>query len=193
MILNCGCNYIWLSVECVTYNATKAVIDNNALLGFVNGTNVVDFMHPDDMVAQGNENLSDLAGTEPLYGQGNIDMNCDSADILCQDDHQEEAISDTIPLEGNSIVVTNSDLSNFRASVIHDMQVLGIDSTETQQTVNFLSESWANMARNDEIVDLDENTSQPFQLLVPRKKKLKKKQHEAGRGFKVDASSRSPH
>jgi len=49
------------------------------------------------------------------------------------------------------------------------------------------------MAQNDEIVDLDENTSQPFQLVVPRKKKLKKKQTEAGRGFKVGASSRSPH
>ncbi|KEH42244.1 hypothetical protein MTR_1g064610 [Medicago truncatula] len=102
------------------------------------------------MVAQCNENLSDLAGTEPLYGQGNIDMSCDSADILCQDNHQEEAILATIPLGGNSIV-------------------------------------------NDEIVDLDENTCQPFQLVVPRKKKLKKKQPEAGRGFKVGASSRSPH
>jgi hypothetical protein len=49
------------------------------------------------------------------------------------------------------------------------------------------------MAQNDEIVDLDENTSQPFQLVVPRKKKLKKKQPEASRGFKVSASSQSPH
>jgi len=70
--------------------------------------------------------------------------------------------------------MTNSDLSNFSASVIHDMQVLRI--VPTQQSMNFLSESCANMARNDEIVDLDENTSQLFQLVVPRKKKLKKKQ-----------------
>jgi len=63
------------------------------------------------------------------------------------------------------------------------MQVLGIVPTEAQQTMNFLSESSANMARNDEIVDLDENTSQPFQLVVPRKKK----QPEAGKGFKVGA------
>jgi len=103
-------------------------------------------------------------------------MICDLADFFCHDDHQEEVISYTIPLGGNSIVVTNSDLSNFSASVIHDMQVLGIVPTEAQQTMNFLSESWANMARNDEIVDLDENTSQPFQLVIPRKKKHKKKQ-----------------
>ena len=147
------------SVECVTNNATKAVVDNNPLLGFVDGTNVVDIMHPEDMVAQANENLSDITDTEPLYGQGNIDMNCDSADIFCQDDHQEEAISNTIPLGGNSIVVTNSDLSNFSASVIHDMQVIGIFPTEAQQSMNFLSKSWANMARDDEIVDLDDNTS----------------------------------
>jgi hypothetical protein len=52
------------SVECVTNNATKEVVDNNPLLGFVDGTNVVDTMHPEDMVAQGNENLSDLANIE---------------------------------------------------------------------------------------------------------------------------------
>jgi len=91
-------------------------------------------------------------------------MNCDSTNILCQDDHPEDAISDTIHLGGNSIVVTNLDLSNFSASVIHDMQVLGIVPIEAQQ---FLSESCANMAQNNEIVDLDENTSQPFQLVVP--------------------------
>ena len=178
------------SFECVTNNATKAFVDNNPLLGFVDDTNVVDTMHSKDMVAQGNENLRDLTDTETPYGQGNIDMNCDSTDIFCQDDHQEEAILDIIPLGGNSIVVTNSDLSNFSAFVIHDMQVLGIVPTEAQQ---FLSESWANMARNNEIVDLDDNISQPFQLVVPRKKKFKKKQPQMGKGFKVGASSRWPH
>jgi len=59
--------------------------------------------------------------------------------------------------------------------------------------MNFLSESWANMAQNDKIVDFDENASKPFQLVVPRKKKHKKKQPEVGKGFKVGASSRSPH
>lgn len=59
--------------------------------------------------------------------------------------------------------------------------------------MNFLSESWANMAHNDEVVDLDENTSQPFQLLVSRKKRNKKKQPEATKGFKVGASRRSLH
>lgn len=102
------------------------------------------------MVAQGREKLSGLADTETPCGQGNIDINCEddsnSADILCQEDHQEEAISDTIPLGGNSIVATNSDLSNFSAYVIHDMQVLGIVPIETQQKMIFLSEYWANMA-----------------------------------------------
>jgi len=39
------------SVECVTNNASKAVVDNNPLLGFVGGSNVVDTMHREDMVA----------------------------------------------------------------------------------------------------------------------------------------------
>jgi len=56
----------------------------------------------------------------------------------------------------------------------------------------FPSESWANMARNNEIFYLDKNTSQPFQLMVPKKKKHKKKQPEVGKGFKVGASSRPP-
>jgi len=57
------------SIECVTSNVTKAVVDNNPLLGFVDGTNlkttgevVVDTMHP--VVTQGNENLSVLADTK---------------------------------------------------------------------------------------------------------------------------------
>lgn len=47
----------------------------------MDGANVVDTMHPEDMVAQGNENLSDLTDTETPYGQGNIDLNCYSAQI----------------------------------------------------------------------------------------------------------------
>jgi len=47
------------SIECVTYSVTKAVIDTNHLLEFVDGTNVVDIMHLEDMVVQGDENLSD--------------------------------------------------------------------------------------------------------------------------------------
>jgi len=50
-------------------------------------------------------------------------------------------------------------LSNFILYVIHDMQVLWLVSTETQQAMNFLSESWTNMIQNDEIVDLDGNIS----------------------------------
>ncbi|KEH20781.1 hypothetical protein MTR_8g089885 [Medicago truncatula] len=46
------------------------------------------------------------------------------------------------------------------------------------------------MAHNDEVVDLDENTSQPFQLLVSRKKRNKKKQPEATKGFKNNTNIR---
>ena len=58
------------SVECVTNNFTKAVVDKNPLLGFVEGTNVVDTMHPEGMVPQGYENLSGLADTETQCGKG---------------------------------------------------------------------------------------------------------------------------
>jgi len=91
-------------------------------------------------------------------------------------------------------VVTNPDLSNFSSNVIHDMQVLGLVPNDAQQVTNFLSDSWSNMAQNDESVDLVGNTNQPFQLVVPRKSKgrLKKQQTEANKGFKVGASNRTP-
>ena len=158
------------------------------------GEVVVDTMHLED--TQGNDNLSVLAHTETPSDQGNIDTNCEgdsnSAGILCQEVHQVEVITNAIPLEGSSIVATNSDLSSFSAFVIHDLQVLGLVPTKTQQVMDFLSESWANMAHNHEVIDLDENTSQPFQLVVPRKKRNKKKQPVASKGFKVSVSSGSP-
>jgi len=70
-----------------------------------------------------------------------------------------------------SMVVTNPDLSNFSSNVIHDMQVLGLVPNDAQQVTNFLSDSWSNMAQNDESVDLVGNTNQPFQLVVSRKSK----------------------
>jgi hypothetical protein len=77
--------------------------------------------------------------------------------------------------------VTDSNLSDFNANVIHDMQILGLVPSEVQQ---FLSESWANMAQNVE--------DEQFQVVVPRKKKNKLKQHiEPSKGFKV--GPRSPH
>lgn len=82
----------------------------------------------------------------------------------------------------NSIVGTDLNLSNFSANVIHDMQVLGLVPTVAQQTMDFLSDSWTNMGQKED---------QPFQLVVPRKKKSKKKQPEASKGFKVGSSSRS--
>ena len=83
-------------------------------------------------------------------------------------------------------------LSNFSANVIHDMQVLWLVPIVTQQTMDFLSDLWANMAQKAENVDLAGNLSQPFQLVVPKKKKNMKQQHEANKGFKVCASSSSP-
>jgi len=66
-------------------------------------------------------------------------------------------------------VVTDSNLSNFSENVIHDMQVLGLVPTVTQQTMDFLSNSWANMGQKEDIVNLD--TNEQFQLVVPKKKK----------------------
>jgi len=61
-----------------------------------------------------------------------------------------------------------------------------------QQTMDFLSDSWANMSQKNE-TDLVRDTDQPFQLVVLRKKKSKKQQSEACKGFKMGTSSRSPH
>jgi len=70
---------------------------------------------------------------------------------------------------GRSIVVTDSNLSNFSENVIHDMQILGLVPTVAQQTMDFLSNSWANMGQKEDIVNLD--TNEQFHLVVPKKKK----------------------
>jgi hypothetical protein len=74
------------------------------------------------------------------------------------------------------------------------MQVLGILSAPiaAQQTMDFLNNSWANMTQTEELVDSVRNTNQQFQLVVSkkRKNKFKKKQAEAGKGFKVGSSNR---
>jgi hypothetical protein len=62
-------------------------------------------------------------------------------------------VVDSIPLKNQArpiVVVSESNLSNFSANVIHDMQVLGFlnASSTAQQTMNFLSNSWANMTQN---------------------------------------------
>jgi hypothetical protein len=85
----------------------------------------------------------------------------------------EEVVADSILLENQdrSIVVPNSNLSNFSANVIHDIQVLGLLSAPTavQQTMDFLNNSWANMTQIEETVDSVGNTNQQFQLVVPKK------------------------
>jgi len=86
--------------------------------------------------------------------------------------------------------VRDSDLSNISADDIHDMQVIGLVPSVAQQTKDFLSDSWDNIGQNEETVDLTGDTGQPFQLVVPRKKKSKKQQSDAGKGFKVDDFSR---
>jgi len=86
---------------------------------------------------------------------------------------------------GRAIVATDSNLSN------HDMQVLGLVRTVAQQTMDFLSDSWANMGQKEDFVNSDSN--QQFQLVVPKKKKNKLKKHsETSKGFKVGAFGRSP-
>jgi len=115
-------------------------------------------------------------------------------DVVLLEEPCEEVVVDSLPLRdlGKSIVVTNPNLSNFNANVIHDMQVLGIISapTATQQAMNFLSDSLANMSQNEETDDLADHQ---FQLVVPRKKKKSKPVTEASKGFKVGSSNRAPH
>ena len=91
-----------------------------------------------------------------------------------------------------SVVGTDLNLLNFSANIIHGMQVLGLVPSAAQQTMNFLSDSWANMGQKNESVDLARDIGQPFQLVVQRKKKSKKQLSEASKGFKVGTSSRSP-
>ncbi|CAI8597080.1 unnamed protein product [Vicia faba] len=118
-------------------NATKTFVDNNPLLGFVDclKTTVdgkvvsIEALHQGDLGAQGNESLCSLADIE-ITDQGKIDKNyevdSDSVDTFFQEDHQEEVIVYSLLLGDGSIVVVDSNLSNFSASVIHDMQVLEI-------------------------------------------------------------------
>jgi len=91
---------------------------------------------------------------------------------------------------GRAVVATNSNLSHFSENVIHDMQVLGLVPTVAQQTMDFLSDSWANMGQKEDFVNSDSNKQ--FQLVVPKKKKKLKQHSETSKGFKVGASSRSP-
>ncbi|GAU50241.1 hypothetical protein TSUD_194760 [Trifolium subterraneum] len=119
-------------------------------------------------------------------------------EAFCEELHEEEkVVVDSIPLDNQdrSIVVPDSNLSNFNANVIHNMQVLGLLSAPTaaQQTMDFLSNYWANMTQTKEVVDSVGNMNQQFQLVVPknRKNKVKQKQVEASKGFKVALSIHS--
>jgi hypothetical protein len=131
--------------------------------------------------------------------QGKIVNNRDEASAANSIDtfFREELNEKVVPINhaqgdhGRFIVVTDSNLSNFCENVIHDMQILGLVPTVAQQTMDFLRDSWANMGQKENIVNLD--TNEQFQLVVPKKKKNKLKQHsETSKGFKVGASSRSP-
>ena len=64
----------------------------------------------------------------------------------------------------NSVVGTDPNLSNFSANVIHDMQVLGLVPTVALQTMDFLSDPWANMGQKNETVDLARDTGHHFNL-----------------------------
>jgi hypothetical protein len=93
------------------------------------------------------QNISSSSGmTSPIVGDV---MNL--ANKVCGEElhKEEEMVADSIPLENQdrSILVLDSNLSNFSANVIHDMQVLGLLSAPTaaQQTMDFLNNSWANM------------------------------------------------
>jgi len=97
--------------------------------------------------------------------QGKIDNNSDKASSANSVDtfFHEELNEEVVPIDhaqedlGRSIVVTNSNLSNFSENVIHYMQVLGFVPTVAQQTMDFLSNSWVNIGQKEDIVNLDTN------------------------------------
>jgi hypothetical protein len=96
-------------------------------------------------------------------------------EVFCEELQEEEkVVADSIPLENQdiSILVQDSNLSNFSTNVIYDMQVLELLSalTATQQIMDFLNNSQDNMAQNEDMVDSIGNTNQQFQLMVPKKK-----------------------
>jgi len=127
---------------------------------------------------QQSNSLVDMRITDPL---------CDAVtDMDYGNDHTLDDFEQELGTN-NSVIGTN-----FSANVIHDMQVLGLVPYVAQQTMNFLSDSWANMGQKEETADLTRDTGQPFQLVVPRKKKSKKQQSDASKGFKVGTSSRLP-
>ncbi|GAU43589.1 hypothetical protein TSUD_27910 [Trifolium subterraneum] len=149
-----------------TPRATKNSTTVNKLKVRQNTLNVE--KHPTSNVCVPNTSSSNGMAS-PIVGD---DMNLANEDF-CEELHEEEeVVVDSIPLENQdrSIVVPDSNLSNFNANVIHDMQVLGILSAPTaaQQTMDFLSNSWANMTQTKEVVDSVGNTNQQFQLVVPK-------------------------
>lgn len=87
---------------------------------------------------------------ETANDQGKADENCDddsySVDTFFRDEHQEKVITYSLHLGSSFIMVMHSTLSNFSTKVIHDMQVLVLVPTMTQEAMDFLSDLWANMA-----------------------------------------------
>jgi len=116
---------------------------------------------------------------ESSSDQRNIDNNHDGTsdanlvDTFCREESKEEVVPIDNAHEdlGRTIVVTDSNLSNFGENVIHDMQFLGLVPTVTQQTMDFMSDSWANMGQKEDFINSVSN--QQFQLVVPKKKKNK--------------------
>jgi len=72
-------------------------------------------------------------------------------------------------------------------------KILGLVPSVAQQIMNFLSDSLSNMGQKEDTDDLTRDTCQPFQLVVPRKKKTKKQHSDTSKGFKMGVSSRSPY
>jgi len=66
---------------------------------------------------------------------------CDAVtDLDYSNDHTFEDFEQELGTN-NSVVGRDSNLSNFSANVIHDMQVLGLFPSVAQQTMDFLSDS----------------------------------------------------
>lgn len=108
---------------------------------------------------------TDVCNVESPSGQGDLEKNRDddseSVDTLVGDEHRDEAITYS-PSSGNI-----------------DQQLVDSSIPDVvPRDIEFLKESWANMAQNDEGIKLKDSKlvdNQQFQLVVHKKKKNRQK------------------
>jgi hypothetical protein len=186
------------SVECVA-NATEACVDNNPLLGFVDSTKLkatvdgevvsIDTLHPDNIGANGNENLS--VSSEERCKKAIHDVFGSNSSVSTNNEHQREhypdmrligSWSDEVTNLSNPVTKSNEIVTddNLNPRVAHNLEILrqyvwkGNEATYTGPQVYTDEEERAaaiNYLRNRAAT-----TEEPFTEVVSKagKKNLKK-------------------